>query len=340
MGITLVSNAPAGNAAATAVANGTAGEAPAIDFAALLGLQLNAAATLTAASPTTPAQEPAEEAASATDQQLATPTAADPGLLPFLPAGLDPAALRPPPAKAEADADAPAVAMAGWQPLAPATSAAPAATDAGPALPAAAMDTPAWESAKIAAQAVADPRPEPAAATAEPPSLSPFAAALAAQKAVHEAPAVPPGPSTRMDTAVTDPAWGQDFGDRVVWLAKQDVQTAQLHLNPPQLGPVQITLNLSGDTATAAFVSPHAEVRQAISDALPQLREMLSAAGINLGQADVGSQSQQQQAENTPSGGKPRFSDDNAILHGNPAPGGSAAPVLTQRGRGLVDLFA
>jgi flagellar hook-length control protein FliK len=135
--------------------------------------------------------------------------------------------------------------------------------------------------------------------------------------------------------------WPQQFGEKVVWLAKNDQQTAQINITPPQLGPVQITLNLSGDQATVAFASPHAEVRQAIESSMPQLKEMLSAAGISLGDTNVGANMAQQNPNNPfPSPNKNQSALENAILPANDnAPNTGIAQVL-HKGRGLVDLFA
>lgn len=135
--------------------------------------------------------------------------------------------------------------------------------------------------------------------------------------------------------------WSQHFGEKVVWLAKSDQQSAQININPPQLGPIQITLNLSGDQATMSFASPHLDVRQAIESALPQLKEMLSSAGINLGQADVGANMAQHKQE-TPfqSANGQRRGDENAILPANEIAATTGTSQILQRGRGLVDLFA
>lgn len=174
-------------------------------------------------------------------------------------------------------------------------------------------------------------------------SASNFAATLAAQAAAQQAqsrhesaPAAP-----QISVPLQDSRWAQDFSDKVVWLAKNDQQTAQININPPQLGPMHITLNLSGDQASALFVSPHAEVRQAIEDAMPQLREMLAGAGINLGQANVGAQLPQQNS-GTPQqfSDSPRFGSDNAILHGDSGHGTMTLPQPVRSGRGMVDLFA
>lgn len=142
-------------------------------------------------------------------------------------------------------------------------------------------------------------------------------------------------------THLQNPAWPQQFSEKIVWMASRDVQSAQININPPQLGPVQITLNLSGDQATAVFASPHAEVRQAIESSLPQLKEMLASAGISLGDANVGANLAQQN-QNSPFLAPNRTQGplENAILPANDnAPGAGVATPL-QQGRGLVDLFA
>ncbi|MBK1679978.1 flagellar hook-length control protein FliK [Rhodocyclus tenuis] len=140
-------------------------------------------------------------------------------------------------------------------------------------------------------------------------------------------------------TPVRDRAWGADFAQKVVWLASNDKQSAQLTLNPPQMGPIEISLNLSKDGATAVFVSPNAEVRDAIETALPKLREMLAGVGIELGQANVSSESfRQQTAPDEGSGGTTRWRDDTAILAADTR--GSARSTGSQSGLGLVDTFA
>ncbi len=83
--------------------------------------------------------------------------------------------------------------------------------------------------------------------------------------------------------------WDQAVSQQVSWLVRDQLQSANLSLNPPHLGPIQVTLQLDQQQATVQFVSAAPEVRQALQDALPALRAMLGEAGIALGQADVGS---------------------------------------------------
>lgn len=142
----------------------------------------------------------------------------------------------------------------------------------------------------------------------------------------------------KLTPAVGTPAWDQALGQKVVWMVAGEHQSASLTLNPPDLGPLQVVLNVSHSTATATFSAAQPEVRQALEAALPKLREMLGDAGIQLGQASVNSGAANQQGtadRHTAHGGQRTSHADNA----------SEAPVRIGRvqpaasGRGLVDTF-
>lgn len=83
--------------------------------------------------------------------------------------------------------------------------------------------------------------------------------------------------------------WDQALGQKIVWMVAGAQQSATLTLNPPDLGPLQIILNVSNDQADATFISTQPEVRHAVEAALPKLREMMNEAGIQLGDATVSS---------------------------------------------------
>jgi flagellar hook-length control protein FliK len=103
-----------------------------------------------------------------------------------------------------------------------------------------------------------------------------------------------------VNTPLVDGAWADEFSQKITWMATQNGQSAELHLNPPQLGPLDVLIKVDGDQATALFSSPHAAVRDAIEQALPKLREMLADNGIMLGNASVSDQSaREQQAKQT-----------------------------------------
>lgn len=170
----------------------------------------------------------------------------------------------------------------------------------------------------------------------------PNAAALAAMQANNATPAtaiVAPTLVT-INTPVTNEKWGDEFNQKITWLSTQKEQSAELHLNPPQLGPMDVVLKVSGDQATAMFSSPHAAVREAIEQALPKLREMMADSGIMLGNATVNDQAPRNRQNDSESrSGNSRqgingISD--AATTGNA--GMRASPI--SRHNGIVDTFA
>jgi flagellar hook-length control protein FliK len=154
-----------------------------------------------------------------------------------------------------------------------------------------------------------------------------------------------------LQTPVMSPAWAQEFGEKIVWMARSGQQSAQLSLNPAHLGPLSITLNLETDKASATFTAATQEVRQAIEDAMPRLREMLAAAGVMLSETSVGTQARQDwqsahqqatqqqaaQSEARRSAREARYGKDEAILDDDSP---ATRAVWTQHGVGMVDLFA
>lgn len=182
-----------------------------------------------------------------------------------------------------------------------------------------------------------------------------LAASHAASTANHAnaaglAPAAAPA-TTAVSTPVGSSGWSEEFSQKITWIAKKDLSSAELTLNPPNLGPVEISLQTTKEGTTAQFASPHAEVRDAIESALPRLKEMLANAGIDLTQTNVGSESfrqsqQQAQAQFAQSGNDQRQSrgwDESAILRagsGSVTGTEETSGVTVRRGNGLVDLFA
>lgn len=182
-----------------------------------------------------------------------------------------------------------------------------------------------------------------APASSSEDSLPNFASVMATQRPEAAPTSTPVQSAAVRDIPVSlqDHRWAGHVGEQVVWMAKHEQQSAQININPPQLGPLQITLNLNGDQASAMFVSPHAEVRQAIQDAMPQLRDMLATSGINLGQANVGSQTPDQQRELAfQFANQNRARNEDAILPADKQTIASSGALPIHRGRGMVDLFA
>ncbi|MFN0040436.1 MAG: flagellar hook-length control protein FliK [Burkholderiales bacterium] len=136
---------------------------------------------------------------------------------------------------------------------------------------------------------------------------------------------------------VGTPAWDNALSNRVTWMATHEMRSAEIQLNPPDLGPISIALSLSGDSdavASVQFSALHPATVEAIQAALPKLRDMLEAAGISLGQTSVSSG--QEGRENT--GGSSGHTQRGRASPDTPA--SLAPPQRSSRGNGLVDTFA
>lgn len=103
------------------------------------------------------------------------------------------------------------------------------------------------------------------------------------------APAMPASGQASLTAPLASQAWEQQLGQQLVSLGQRGGQV-ELHLNPAELGPLSVSLKLGDQGAQAQFLSAHAPVRQAVEQALPQLREALAEQGIQLGEASVGEQ--------------------------------------------------
>lgn len=164
-------------------------------------------------------------------------------------------------------------------------------------------------------------------------------------------PAATPAPAAApvaVSTPLSSPQWPQDFSRQVLQLTQNIAgsgHTVQMHLNPPELGPIHITLHVGDSIAQASFVSPHASVRHALENALPHLEQQLAQAGLSLGQADVGDQQPGQQAHTQGQASPARdggavFSLDGGTVETAALQAAPAASRTISRPDALVDTFA
>lgn len=93
----------------------------------------------------------------------------------------------------------------------------------------------------------------------------------------------------------SQPGWGQTFSEKILWLVNSNVGQAELRLNPPDLGPLEIRIAVDRDQASVLFASQQALVRDVVEATIPRLREMMAASGfsdvdVSVGQQSLGSQ--------------------------------------------------
>ena len=94
------------------------------------------------------------------------------------------------------------------------------------------------------------------------------------------------------------PEWNQGLGRQIMWMVNQNMQSAEIRLNPAHLGPIEVRIEMDDEQVNVAFSSRHAAVREAVEMALPRLREMFESSGISLADANISQHSFAEQREN------------------------------------------
>src|SRR5574340_713983 len=152
------------------------------------------------------------------------------------------------------------------------------------------------------------------------------------------------GTTPTISTPLGNKGWAGEFSQKISWIATQQNQIAELHLNPPDLGPLDVVLKISDNQATALFASPHGAVRDAVENALPKLREILADTGIMLGNTTISDQSPHDQGtegfmnQGSGTAAQHEFSGIAPDPAGIPLAATQTAPV--RRHNGMVDTFA
>lgn len=94
------------------------------------------------------------------------------------------------------------------------------------------------------------------------------------------------------------PEFSQKLADQVrMWVGQvtqNGPMTAELHLNPAEMGPINVKISLDGSAAQVDFAAAALETRQAIEASLSMLSSALDEVGLSLAGGGVSSQTPQQ----------------------------------------------
>ncbi|WP_299205377.1 flagellar hook-length control protein FliK [uncultured Amphritea sp.] len=104
-----------------------------------------------------------------------------------------------------------------------------------------------------------------------------------------------------------EPVWSQAVNDRVMVMASKNGQFADIQLDPPELGSLQVRLHLKNDQVSVVFNTPHGSVREALEQNMPRLREMFADQGLNLSDSSVEDHSRGQQRDESGSDSRSSF---------------------------------
>lgn len=93
-------------------------------------------------------------------------------------------------------------------------------------------------------------------------------------------------PVANAPLAMHQSGWTEEVVNRVMYLSSANLKSAEIQLQPAELGRLDIKVNMTADQqAQVSFMSGHAVVREALESQSGRLREMFAQQGM--GQVDV-----------------------------------------------------
>jgi flagellar hook-length control protein FliK len=170
-----------------------------------------------------------------------------------------------------------------------------------------------------------------------PSSVNPLTQAVSQANtatAAREAAAVPQQP-----LSMSQNGWSEAVVERVMWLSSQNLKSAEIQLDPAELGRLEVRISLNQEQTQVSFASPHAGVRDALEGQLQRLRDMFNQQGMNLVDVNVSDQSlardDRQTDERSGSRGIATGGEEHADVDDL-----TVATTALDSGRGLIDFYA
>ena len=90
------------------------------------------------------------------------------------------------------------------------------------------------------------------------------------------------------------PGWTQEVTDKVMWMSAQNLKSAEIKLDPAELGRLDIKIDMTQEHTQVSFSSANAGVRESLESQMYRLRELFAQQGMQNVDVDVSDQSQQQ----------------------------------------------
>jgi flagellar hook-length control protein FliK len=142
-------------------------------------------------------------------------------------------------------------------------------------------------------------------------------------------------PTFKVNATVDSPEFSQNVATHVSTMLDGNVNSAKLQVNPPALGPIEVRISIQGDHAQVWMASHSAVTRDALQDAAPHLREMLSSQGFAQVSVDISQRSFQ---ERTPTAHAYEWNGESDGASRSAS--GSAASVTSRASSGILDAYA
>lgn len=134
--------------------------------------------------------------------------------------------------------------------------------------------------------------------------------------------------------ALRSPHFATLLGNQALWQARVGNQQAEIRLDPPELGPIEVHISQKDSETHLHFVVGHQATREQLEQAMPRLRELFGQGGLQLGQVAV------EQGHRETASGRDQQASASGSGSGNRDRDEPAAVVSRPVSTSLIDAYA
>ncbi|MDS1309564.1 flagellar hook-length control protein FliK [Marinobacter xiaoshiensis] len=147
--------------------------------------------------------------------------------------------------------------------------------------------------------------------------------------------------ATSVDVPVNHAEWGDKLMGKLSWLTAKNLSVAEIHLTPPDMGPMEVRVRVQNDQANITVHAANPVVREQLELHSHRLRDMLGEQGLSLAQFDVSDNSRNSSGEqNTGDGDGSSTGSGTTLSAGESGDEGGQAGSLDLSWNGAIDVFA
>ena len=140
--------------------------------------------------------------------------------------------------------------------------------------------------------------------------------------------------------SMRQPGMSEAVVERVMWLSSQNLKSAEIQLDPAELGRLEIRISLNQEQTQISFASPHASVREALEGQMHRLRDMFAQQGLDQFDVNVSDQSLARGERQADERGASGLAGGGAEAEDGLEAESLIATTPLENGRGLVDFYA
>ncbi|MBB1276720.1 flagellar hook-length control protein FliK [Pseudoalteromonas sp. SR43-3] len=129
--------------------------------------------------------------------------------------------------------------------------------------------------------------------------------------------------------------------ERVSSMLSINNKEAEIRLDPPEMGSMQIRIRSDAEQAHINFVVQNQQAKEALEQSMPRLREMLAQQGLELGESTISyGQSGGETAEQSESGAQGNLANNKSVNDENDEQANDTAQSSRQQTSSSIDYYA